>query len=64
MIFIIIRIFAAGRMYERSIERLNTTAERIANLGDDLKELVRLKEREHDQLDKRITRLEKMRFRP
>jgi hypothetical protein len=58
LLWIISRLFKAGRVYQKGIDELDKAATAIVNLGDDLKELVRSKEKEHDRIDERMNRLE------
>lgn len=52
------QIWKAAGKYQASLDALNKASDHIEDLGDDLKELIRLKEREHDRIDTRITTVE------
>jgi hypothetical protein len=56
--FVIIRLFKAGRVYQLSLDSIDHAAKSIDELGDDLRELIRVKEREHDRIDERITQVQ------
>lgn len=50
IIFLVVRLFKAGRTYQESLDKLDDAAGAITELGADLKELIRQKEREHDSM--------------
>lgn len=51
-------VWGASRAYNGGLARLDKASEGIVDLGEDLKALVKNKEKDHDKIDKRFDRLE------
>lgn len=51
-------LWKTARTYQGSLDNIDKASGSIVELGEDLKELIRLKEREHDRIDTRITNVE------